>query len=303
MKKLAIVIINWNSYEVTEMTILSLHNTSFKEYDIILIDNHSTDGSLEKLEATFKEITILKSNENLGFAGGNNLGIQYAIDKGYKYTMLLNNDVEVEANFIEPLVEKLEGNSHIGAVQPLIYFHHDRSVIWNAGSTFNAFLGICSTPDYNKKDSQQLFRHKEKKIDWITGCAFMVKTEILAQIGALNHQFFIYYEDVDLSFRIKEAGYQLSYVPKSVIHHIAGLSHKSKEKTKEGFISAKVHYLNSRNRIWILKKYIKIYAIPTVILYHTCYFSSVSVYFIIRGRWQKLNAWIRGIKDGLLNKL
>ncbi len=291
MKKLAIVIINWNSYEVTEMTILSLHNTSFKEYDIILIDNHSTDGSLEKLEATFKEITILKSNENLGFAGGNNLGIQYAIDHGYKYTMLLNNDVEVESNFIEPLVERLEGNSHIGAVQPLIYFHHDRSVIWNAGCKFNPWLGISISNGYNQRDEGQKERFKEKKIDWITGCAFMVKTEILAQIGGLNSQFFIYYEDVDLSFRIKEVGYQLAYVPKSVIYHIAGVSHKSKEKTKEGFISPKVHYLNSRNRIWVLKKYIKTYAIPSVLIYHTFYFSAVSVYFNIKRRWQKLYAW------------
>jgi GT2 family glycosyltransferase len=303
MKKLAIVIINWNSYEVTHTTILSLHNTSFKEYDIILIDNHSTDGSLEKLATNFKDITILKSNENLGFAGGNNIGIQYAIDHGYKYTMLLNNDVEVESNFLEPLIEQLEGNSQIGAVQSLIYFHHDRNLVWNAGSTFNAFLGICSTPDYNKKDPQHLLRLKEKKIDWITGCAFMVRTELLAQIGGLNHQFFIYYEDVDLSFRIKEAGYQLAYVPKSVIYHIAGVSHKSKEKTKEGFISPKVHYLNSRNRIWFLKKYIKSYAIPSVLLYHIFYFSAVSVYFMIKRRWQKLKAWNRGIKDGLLNKL
>lgn len=303
MKKLAIIIINWNSYEVTQTTILSLDNTSYKDYDIILIDNHSTDGSLEKLEATFKEITFLKSNENLGFAGGNNLGIQYAIDKGYMYTMLLNNDVEVEFNFLEPLVEKLDNNNHIGAVQPLIYFHHDRTIIWNAGSEFNRWLGITISNGYNQRDEGQKERYKEKKIDWITGCAFMVKTEILAQIGALNHQFFIYYEDVDLSFRIKEAGYQLSYVPTSVIYHIAGMSHKSKEKTKEGFISPKVHYLNSRNRIWVLKKYTKIYAIPTVILYHTCYFCSVCFYFIIKGRWQKLNAWIRGIRDGLLNKL
>jgi len=288
---------------VTQTTILSLDKTSFKEYDIILIDNYSTDDSLASLEQEFKDLIILKSNENLGFAGGNNMGIQYAIDKGYQYTMLLNNDVEVESNFLEPLVEQLDSHSHIGAVQPLIYFHHDRSIIWNAGSKFNPWLGIFISNGYNQRDDGQKERFKEKKIDWITGCAFMVKTEILAQIGTLNHQFFIYYEDVDLSFRIKEAGYKLAYVPKSVIYHIAGVSNKSKQKTKEGFISAKVHYLSSRNKIWILKKYIKIYAIPTVVLYHICFFSSVIFYFILRGRWQKLNAWISGIRDGLLNKL
>lgn len=303
MKKLAIVIINWNSYEVTRTTILSLRKTTFTIYDIILIDNYSTDGSIELLEKEFMDIVILKSNENLGFAGGNNIGIQYSIEQGYEFTMLLNNDVEVESNFLEPLVSHLDCNQEIGAVQPLIYFHHDRTLIWNAGCKYNSWLGITISKGYNQRDKDQNERFKDKKIDWITGCAFMVRTNILKEVGALNTKFFIYYEDVDLSFRIKKAGYQLAYVPQSIIYHIAGVSHKSKEKTKEGYISSKVHYLNSRNRIWFLKKYVKIYAIPTVLLYQLIYFFAVGIYFILRRRWQKLNAWITGIRDGLLNKL
>lgn len=303
MKKLAIVIINWNSYDVTNTTLLSLKNTSFIDYDIILVDNHSTDGSIERLENDFKNIIILKADQNLGFTGGNNIGIDYSIEKGYLYTMLLNNDVEVESNFLEPLIEVLDLNEGVGAVQPLIYFHHDRSIIWNAGCKFNPWLGITVTKGYNKRDIGQKERFIEKKVDWITGCAFMVRTKLFEQVGALNNKFFIYYEDVDLSFRIKQVGFTLAYVPKSVIYHIAGVSHKSKEKTKEGYISSKVHYLNSRNRIWVLKKYIKTYAIPTVVLYHIFYFVAVGCYFILRRRWNKLNAWINGIKDGLLNSL
>jgi GT2 family glycosyltransferase len=127
----------------------------------------------------------------------------------------------------------------------------------------------------------------------------MVKTKAVQKVGLLYEPFFIYYEDVDLSFRIKKAGYELGYVPSSVIYHIAGMSHKSSTKTSEGYISPKVHYLNARNHIWLLKKYTKPLYAPTVIIYQSAYYLSVTAYFIVRGRWQKLKALYRGISEGL----
>lgn len=104
---------------------------------------------------------------------------------------------------------------------------------------------------------------------------------------------------MDLSFRIKEAAYTLGYVPGSVIYHIAGMSHKSSTKTSEGYISPKVHFLNARNHIWLLKKYTKLLYAPTVIIYQSLYYLGVTAYFIVRGRWQKLKALYRGISEGL----
>ena len=102
-KKLAIVIINWNSYDLTSDTLASLSSTSYKNYDIIVVDNFSTDNSAAQLENNFSSIILLRSDENKGFTGGNNLGFEYAINKGYEYVMMLNNDVAVESNFLEPL--------------------------------------------------------------------------------------------------------------------------------------------------------------------------------------------------------
>ena len=113
----------------------------------------------------------------------------------------------------------------------------------------------------------------------------------------------MYYEDVDLSFRIKTAGYQLDYVPNSAIYHIAGMSLKTKEKGKEGFVSPKVYYLNARNRIWCLKEQTPVWALPTVILFNTFYFFCIGVYFIFRARWQKLLALKNGIIEGLLYRV
>ena len=271
-KKLAIVIINWNSFDLTSDTLVSLSSTSYKNYDIIVVDNFSTDNSAAQLEKDFPSIILLKSDENKGFTGGNNLGFDYAINEGYEYVMMLNNDVAVEPDFLEPLVVKLDMDEKIGGVQPLIYFYHDRELIWNAGSRYNDIFGIPYILGYYRKDKGQLQRKKQKSIDWITGCAFMIRTEVLKKVGVLKQDFFIYYEDVDLSFRIKNAGYQLDYVPSSVIYHIAGMSQKTNKKGKEGFVSPKVHYLNARNRIWVLKQYTATLAIPFVVLYQIFYF-------------------------------
>jgi GT2 family glycosyltransferase len=308
-KKLAIILVNWNSYALTDDTLQSLYQTSYQDYDIICVDNASTDDSLKQLRTNHADIILLTCDQNTGFTGGNNKGMQYALAHGYAYTLLLNNDVAVESDFLEPLVQALDANENLGAVQPLIYFHHDRRLIWNAGSSYNKWLGVTKTIGYNKKDNDQKERYQNQgdtkatqpiqNIAWITGCAFMVKTEVLKKVGLLYHPFFIYYEDVDLSFRIKNAGYDLGYTPASVIYHIAGMSHKSSKKTAEGYVSPKVHYLNARNHIWLLKKYTNILHAPTVILYQSIYYLSVTGYFIIRGRWQKIKALYKGIGEGL----
>jgi GT2 family glycosyltransferase len=131
----------------------------------------------------------------------------------------------------------------------------------------------------------------------------MVRTDLLKEIGLLKEEFFIYYEDVDLSFRIRKAGFELGYEPSSVIYHIAGMSHKSKQKGPEGFLNPKVHYLNARNRLWVLKQYTRKGFVPTVIIYQVGYYLAVSLYFILRGRFTKLGAWLRGMKDGLVENI
>jgi GT2 family glycosyltransferase len=95
-------------------------------------------------------------------------------------------------------------------------------------------------------------------------------------------------------------GFDLQYVPESIVYHIAGMSGKSLTKEKEGFLNANVHYYNIRNRIWFLKKYIRIWNWPTVLVYHIFYFSGRLAYFLVRGRWEKLRVCIKGIKDGLI---
>lgn len=297
----AIILVNWNSYQVTNDCIQSLQRIDYPNYRVIVVDNGSVDGSGKQLEQAHDPIDVLYSPENKGFTGGNNIGIRYALEQGFEYIMMLNNDTFVEPDFLGHLVGHLSAHPETGAVQPRIYFNHDRELLWNGGSYFNHWLGYAYTQGEN-----QLPKEKHlitKNVDWITGCAFMIRSSVLRQTGVLAENMFIYSEDVDLSFRIKNKSHLLTYVPESVIYHIAGVSNKKKVKDKEGYVNPVVHYLNQRNRIWLLKRYTSWYQAPTVLVFNFFYILMVIGYFASRGRFRKLKAMIRAVKDGLSDSI
>ncbi|HUH34182.1 MAG TPA: glycosyltransferase family 2 protein [Daejeonella sp.] len=299
--KTVVILVNWNSFEYTHQCLISLEKCNSANFDIIVVDNGSIDSSAADLKREHPGIILIQSDTNLGFAGGNNLGIQYALKRSYTYLMLLNNDTFVEPDFIDVLVSYMDDHPETGVIQPKIYCNHNRSLLWNGGSYFIKFLGLSYTQDYLSKDKPGNSRIKE--VDWVTGCGFLTRTDILRKTGVLEEKFFIYYEDVDLSFRIKKAGYRLMYHPESVIYHIAGMSNKSKIKQKEGYVNPVVHYLSHRNRIWLMKRYSTWYFMVPTVLYHSLYSLAFMFYFIVRGRFKKLNALLSGIRDGLVRSL
>lgn len=300
-KSVAIILINWNSFSLTHNCIESIEHSGETNFDIILVDNASDDGSGKKLKELHPQIILLDSSENKGFAGGNNIGMNWSIDQGYTYSFLLNNDTVVAEFFLSPLIKFLEENPNAGAVQSKIYFLHNKDLIWNAGVQYHQWFCSFTTDGYNELDKGQY--DQTKKIDSITGCAFFVRNSILEQTGLFDENLFMYYEDADLSFRIKNRGYFLQYLPASTIYHIAGMSSKETEKTKTGFLHPRVHYFNSRNRIWFIKKYTKWYAWPTVLLYHIVNYLILMGYFISRNRFEKLRFTFKGIVDGLKGSL
>ncbi len=301
-KRVAIILINWNSYQHTHNCILSLQDMVYKDFDIILVDNDSKDDSGKKLAQQHGNgIIFIKSSENLGFAGGNNLGIQYASANGYEYVLFLNNDTFVHPQFLCLLVAYMDAHPETGAVQPKIYCNDDRSLLWNGGSSFYFWIGHASAIDHRsifKKGSE-----RTKEVDWITGCAFLTRSAVLRESGKFAENMFMYYEDVDLSFRIKRSGYTLAYHPQSIIYHVAGSSNKQKTKGEEGYINPVVHYMNLRNRIWILKKYTPLPMIPSVFLFNFLYITSFVSYFMMRGRFTKLRSVLKGIRDGLSDQI
>jgi len=294
--KVGIILLNWNSYDHSFNCIQSLQQCDYPNFEIIVVDNGSMDGSGNLLKANFPSIHLIASVTNEGFAAGNNRGFEYAIQHDFPYAMMLNNDVFVEPDFLTKLVDYMGGHPSVGAIQPKIFFNHDRTKIWNGGSYYLPWLGWHYSKRYQRKAGT--LQSQFQAVDWITGCAFLTKTSILKEVGLLKEAFFIYYEDADLSFRIRSKGYQLLFHPQSVIYHIAGSSNKTKIKGKEGYTSPFVHYLNSRNHIWFLKTWTKWYQWPTTFFTLFSYYLSIMLYFAFRWRIGKLKSLLRGIFHG-----
>lgn len=292
-KKVAVILVNWNGFSLTAGCIESLMQLSYPDFDIIVVDNASADQSGSLLKEKYPQIILIQSPENTGFAGGNNLGIAYAIQHSYPFTLILNNDTFVAPNLLDLLVAEIEKDPATAAVQPKIYFHHDRNKIWNGGSFYQPLTGITYTHTHPIKTEQPC------KVDWVTGCAFLVKTDVLHATGPFAANLFMYYEDVDLSFRMVEAGYLLRYCPAAVVYHIAGASGKTEQQRPGGTLNPIIHYYTLRNRIWLLKKYTRFIYIPGVVLVTFAYIVGLIAYFSLRLRFSKLKMVIKAVRDGL----
>lgn len=296
----AIIIINWNNFEDSKKCLISLQACTYPNFLTIVVDNGSTDGSGNQLKNDFGNFAqFIFSPKNLGFSGGNNLGIRYALDNDFDYVMELNNDTEVTPEFLTYLINSIHDKPQYGAAQPLIFFNgENRNKIWNAGGTLIKPLGISVTRMVNK------FKPKNfvgSETDWITGCAFLIKSDVIKKTGLMREfYFFGSFEDVDMSIRIKDLGYKLWMEPTSEIYHSVGNSSKSKKKGKEGYLNPIVHYLYQRNQIIFIKHHTPKLFIPFAIFVQFLKMIPFSIYFLLRNRKIKLkNRW-RGFKDGLI---
>ncbi len=263
-----------------------------------MVDNGSTDDSLNALQEQFTgPVTFLKSEKNLGFARGNNIGIRYCLQQGCDYIMLLNNDTEVEKDFLDKLLSTIETHPDIAAIQPKILFLHDKGIIWNAGGFYNPWFGEPKTRGYGRRNHGQF--DQAGKIDWVTGCCLLIKSQVVKEIGLLNSDFFMYVEDLDWSLRMRAKGYILYYEPQSVVYHAAGAAYKARRAGKEGYINPIVHYTTIRNHIIVLRQSTVFYRIPSVFMYQAIKLASHGVYFTARRRWNKVRALAWAIEDGL----
>jgi len=297
---IAIILVNWNGFEYTKSCILSLLNCHYENYKIILVDNNSSDFSIEKLKKEFLHIEYIRNKSNIGFTGANNVGIKWAIDNDFEYIALLNNDTEVEPDFLDHLLTPFKQDSLVGAVQPLILQYNHRNIVWHGGGQIDYNFGRFLNVNKGSKKNQIKRIHN---VDWITGCCFMLKSDVIKKVGLLDDFFFVYFEDADWSIRIKKFGYKLFFQPKSIVYHHEGVSWISAKKNSEGYISPKTHYLDIRNHIYIIKKYKSQFKILPTFLFQLFKVSAYVVYFIFRGRFIKLKKVFQGIRDGIFSNV
>ena len=291
----AVILVNWNGYDLTKRCLQSLEKVSYTNHSVIIVDNASEDDSYEKLKNEFKAPLFLRNEENLGFTGGNNIGISYALEKGFDYILLLNNDTVVTPDFIEQLLIITWKNPNVGMVQPLILTMDSIDKIWSAGGKLIWSLGIAKTLGDHALLADYPLRDRE--IDWATGCCILIPKKVILQVGSLENSFFAYFEDVDWSIRIRQAGYPIYLASKSIIYHEGSAS--SKKTYDEGMLSPKVFYLHARNQFFLLRRHSRFpeafLSWPFQFLKYVTWMS----YFCLKGKFKKMKSVAKGIRDGI----
>ncbi|BFP40358.1 glycosyltransferase family 2 protein [Flavobacteriaceae bacterium GF1] len=241
----SIITINYNESQVTLDMLESLQDVDYSNLEVIVVDNASPNDDPDVIKEKFPQVNLIKSKENLGFAGGNNLGARVA--KG-AYLFFINNDTIVPKECIGPLVETLENNSAIGMVSPKIKFHWDASLIQYAGYTpMNHWTIRNNSIGYHQKDDGRF--DKEGETNSIHGAAMMVPKRVVEKVGMMTEVYFLYYEEHDWAEQMKRAGYKVYYQPKSYILH--------KESLSTGKFSPLKTYYISRNRILFARRNFK----------------------------------------------
>jgi GT2 family glycosyltransferase len=206
-------------------------------------------GDKEKESKLKNPIIFIQAGENRGFAAGNNIGIKYALAKGdFEYICLLNNDTVVEKNFLSLIITKMEKDKNIGICSGKINYYDNPEKIWFNGGYFNKFTSRTKHYDYGKKDINQ---RQTKVVNFLTGCLWVIRKEVLEKVGLLNEEYFMYVEDLEYSYKTIKAGFKLEMCSESKIYHKVGSSNGG-EISEFGiywFYRNKLLFLLKRNKI------------------------------------------------------
>lgn len=293
-KMVYIIVLNWNGKTDTIECIRSLKEITYDNYKIVIIDNASVDGSVAEIKKLFPDIKIIENKENLGFAGGNNVGIDYAMDNSADYVLLLNNDTIVDKSFLSELMKVGESDPNIGLLGPKTFFHGEPKRIWFAGGKVNWMRNSGSHIGIDEIDLGQY--DKVRDADYLTGCCLLIKKAVIGKIGKLSEDYFLYYEDTDFCLRAENSGYRCVFVPESKILH------KISRSTKPG--SSSYIYYHTRNGLMLAKRNGSL--LNRVLIYPYCLFLFFKQIIKILFMPQKRNwafAVIRGEKDFILGKM
>jgi GT2 family glycosyltransferase len=239
---ISIVILNWNGEDLLENCLNSVLNSSYKQIEIIIVDNYSTDSSLKVLEKYTSRIHLILNNENKGFAGGMNSGIKHA--RG-KYIATLNNDVVVDPDWLNRPIELLESDTTIGIIscRQMVYNESDIiDVLYSAPTPHLLPKPVGS----NKKYSAHPEFHTEKVVFGASGASVIYRKQLLARYGGFDERFFAYHEESDLQTRAHRDGWKCVYVPSAIVYHMGSRSF--------GKLSRTFHYYHERNRWWYIVK-------------------------------------------------
>ncbi|WP_370900861.1 glycosyltransferase family 2 protein [Chryseobacterium gossypii] len=284
-KKLAVAILNWNGKHWLEKFLPGVVRFS-PDAEVYVIDNLSTDGSIEYLQSRFPSVKIIRNNKNYGFAGGYNEGLKN-ID--HEFYCLLNSDVEVTENWIAPVLELFEKNPDIAAIQPKILSYDNKSHFEYAGAAGglidNLGYPYCRGRVFDDLEEDKGQYDDETEIFWASGCCFFIRSKDFREQRGFDDRFFAHQEEIDLCWRLINSGKKIFYTGKSKIYHVGGgtLNKQSAQKT----------YLNIRNNLSMMLKNLPFPRLVWLIFFRLCLDGIAGVYLGYKNGLSHLWAVVR----------
>ncbi len=243
----AIVILNWNGKPLLEKFLPGILQSKYCDLQIIVGDNASTDGSVDFLRESFPEVRVIENDRNYGFAEGYNK-VLAQVDAAY--FILLNSDVEVPVNWIEPVIYAMERDERIAAAQPKIKWFNDQNQFEYAGAA-GGFLDqyafpFCRGRIFDKAEYDEGQYNDSVEIFWASGAALFIKSKYWKEVGGLDPDLFAHMEEIDVCWRLKNLGYKIIYCPEAEVYHVGGGTLNANNPYKT--------FLNFRNNLFIMQK-------------------------------------------------
>jgi GT2 family glycosyltransferase len=291
------IILNYNGYADTIKCISSILKATYNNLQLIIVDNNSSDNSIPKIVEVYPEINIIAAAENKGYAAGMNIGAKYALENGADLILLANNDMLFPPNFLEPLVNRIISDDKMGIISPKVLYTENSDLIYSAGGEFK--LSRCGGVNLYQGKNSYKFGNEPKELSLAEGACMLIKREVYETIGYMNENYFMYFEDLEFSFRVRQK-FKIFYEPKSIVYHKSGAGNSWSS------YSPLYYYYYTRNRLLFfsdLKFRHKIFALIFTLL-NTSAKSIVLLYTLISDKnrsktLKSLRSIWKGTFDGL----
>jgi GT2 family glycosyltransferase len=286
-----VITLTWNQREDTLSCLESLSQMSYPNYCLLLVDNGSVDDTVTVIKEKFPSVEIIENGQNLGFPGGFNAGLQHALQQGADYIFMINNDTYVQPDILEQLMTYASA-ADVGMLAPKIYYADDPNRIWSVGGKRHPWTLEMSDKAMGQLDQGQWRQVLER--DYLVGCALLLKRPMLEAIGLFDTGYNpIYYEDVDLCLRARNAGYRLLLIPGARMWHKVSASGGGADSPRE-------RYLMARNSIRFFRKHVRGWRWFIVIPYRLGSAIKTTIRLLTKKRLSAALGYWRGLRDGLL---